>query len=262
MSPIHTILLPTDLSKDSMAAFDLACALASDYGARLIILSVYPPLTGAEAIDRDRHDGIAEDLLARLRDLNPDPAIPVEFKVEEGRPADLILSVAEEIPSDLIVMGSHGRSGMRRLVLGSVAEAVSRGASCPVLMVRGGLKPRSKPALAPVPGEADNVAEFEAGRENWRERPGLDPTREVVISLGSINLHGTLQWSGKPRGVVVFAHGSGSSRHSPRNRFVADVLVKAGFATLLMDLLTEDESEDQENVFDIALLADRLAGAA
>lgn len=86
--------------------------------------------------------------------------------------------------------------------------------------------------------------------------------REIVISLGSIELHGTLQWGGSRRGIVLFAHGSGSSRHSPRNRFVADVLVQAGFATLLMDLLTETEADDRENVFDIALLADRLAGAA
>jgi putative phosphoribosyl transferase len=61
---------------------------------------------------------------------------------------------------------------------------------------------------------------------------------------------------------VVFAHGSGSSRHSPRNRFVASVLTDAGFATLLLDLLTAEEGEDRDNVFDIALLADRLSRAA
>jgi predicted alpha/beta-hydrolase family hydrolase len=61
-----------------------------------------------------------------------------------------------------------------------------------------------------------------------------------------------------PRGIVVFAHGSGSSRHSPRNRYVATVLNGAGFATLLFDLLTLDEERNRANVFDIDLLAGRL----
>ncbi len=61
--------------------------------------------------------------------------------------------------------------------------------------------------------------------------------------------------------MVVFAHGSGSSRHSPRNRFVADVLYDAGIGTLLLDLLSPGEERDRANVFDIDLLAGRLAGA-
>lgn len=88
------------------------------------------------------------------------------------------------------------------------------------------------------------------------------PARDVEIPVGPVTLPGTLRWSGKPHGVVVFAHGSGSSRHSPRNRFVAGVLTGAGFATLLLDLLTEDEAEDREKVFDVELLADRVAEAA
>jgi len=64
------------------------------------------------------------------------------------------------------------------------------------------------------------------------------------------------------RGVVAFAHGSGSGRFSPRNQFVAGVLEEAGLATLLLDLLEEAESEDQRKVFDIKLLAERLQSAA
>jgi putative phosphoribosyl transferase len=63
-------------------------------------------------------------------------------------------------------------------------------------------------------------------------------------------------------GTVIFAHGSGSSRHSPRNRAVATTLNEAGQATLLLDLLTEDESADPERTFDIALLAERLITAS
>ena len=59
-------------------------------------------------------------------------------------------------------------------------------------------------------------------------------------------------------GLVVFAHGSGSSRHSPRNRFVAGLLNQAGLATLLFDLLTHEEELDRSNVFDVDLLAGRL----
>ena len=61
-----------------------------------------------------------------------------------------------------------------------------------------------------------------------------------------------------PRGIVVFAHGSGSSRHSPRNRYVAEVLNQAGLATLLFDLLTPAEERNRANVFDIEVLAGRL----
>ncbi len=64
-----------------------------------------------------------------------------------------------------------------------------------------------------------------------------------------------------PRGLILFAHGSGSSRFSPRNRFVAAALRKDGFGTLLFDLLTESEAADRANVFDIVLLAERLVDA-
>jgi len=82
--------------------------------------------------------------------------------------------------------------------------------------------------------------------------------REVTVTDGELELQGI--W-GKPldsKGVVIFAHGSGSGRLSPRNNFVARELQKAHLSTLLLDLLTEDESLDRSNVFDIKLLAQRL----
>lgn len=66
----------------------------------------------------------------------------------------------------------------------------------------------------------------------------------------------------RPHGIIIFAHGSGSSRFSPRNTFVAEALQHAGFFTLLFDLLTEDEAYDRVNVFNIPLLAERLDQAA
>ncbi|KAA1251369.1 phosphoribosyltransferase [Mycobacterium simiae] len=81
---------------------------------------------------------------------------------------------------------------------------------------------------------------------------------EVRVRAGPVSVAGHLTIPENPRGIVVFAHGSGSSRHSPRNRYVAQVLNGAGLATLLFDLLTPEEERNRANVFDIELLASRL----
>jgi len=85
------------------------------------------------------------------------------------------------------------------------------------------------------------------------------------VQIGPVGLNGDLIIPDRATGIVVFAHGSGSSRHSSRNRFVARVLQEAGFGTLLMDLLTEREEEIDNRTahlrFDIPLLAKRLAQA-
>ncbi|WP_374547006.1 alpha/beta family hydrolase [Rhodoblastus sp.] len=86
-------------------------------------------------------------------------------------------------------------------------------------------------------------------------------TPHAEIAVGPKTLPGDLALPPSPRGLVIFAHGSGSSRLSPRNRQVADALNAAGYATLLFDLLTEDEARDRRNVFDIALLGARVAEA-
>jgi putative phosphoribosyl transferase len=83
--------------------------------------------------------------------------------------------------------------------------------------------------------------------------------RDIKIDLGSVELGAYLELPARPRGLVIFAHGSGSSRHSPRNHYVARLLNGGGLGTLLADLLTEEESADRRNVFDIRLLAERLA---
>lgn len=92
------------------------------------------------------------------------------------------------------------------------------------------------------------------------EEDGSHPGRakEVEIPAGPLHLAGQLTIPEEAAGIVVFAHGSGSSRHSPRNRFVSGVLNRAGLGTLLVDLLTLDEESDRTNVFDIELLASRL----
>lgn len=91
------------------------------------------------------------------------------------------------------------------------------------------------------------------------ERPTIE--QPVAIPAGSVTLPGDVAVPSEPRGIVVFAHGSGSGRLSPRNRFVAQQLHRAGCATLLFDLLTEPEASHRALVFDIPLLASRLRQA-
>ncbi len=93
--------------------------------------------------------------------------------------------------------------------------------------------------------------------------PGAEPhaETEVEVLAGSHVLAGTLVVPDAATGLVLFAHGSGSSRLSPRNRFVAETLNRAGIATLLFDLLTDTEATDRRNVFDIGLLGQRLVAA-
>lgn len=98
---------------------------------------------------------------------------------------------------------------------------------------------------------------------NWKEIHTDE--RPVSIALAKATLEGDLAIPRQPAGIVLFAHGSGSSRHSPRNRFVAETLRQHGIATLLMDLLTSKEEEVDQRTgqlrFNIRLLAKRLAGA-
>lgn len=84
----------------------------------------------------------------------------------------------------------------------------------------------------------------------------------VGIPCGTMMIEGFSEIPKNPEGLVLFAHGSGSSRYSPRNNYVASVLRKAGMGTLLLDLLTRDEEEDTAHRFDIGLLTERLVTAA
>ncbi|MEE1823629.1 phosphoribosyltransferase family protein [Streptomyces sp. BE20] len=108
-----------------------------------------------------------------------------------------------------------------------------------------------------------------AGPDRGVEPDSTDPTgttdttdRELTVAAGGVRLTGRLTVPAGARGIVVFAHGSGSSRRSPRNRYVADYLNRSGLATFLFDLLTEDEEPDRRNVFDVDLLGARLTDVA
>ena len=89
----------------------------------------------------------------------------------------------------------------------------------------------------------------------------IDRDEDVTVQVGSVQLSGHLTVPSPLRGFVVFAHGSGSSSRSPRNRYVARALNQFGLGTLLFDLLTPGEELDRANVFDVDLLSERLIGA-
>jgi nucleotide-binding universal stress UspA family protein len=162
MLPIKTVLHPTDFSERSNYAFRLASSLAADYGARLVVLHVYQPpiVVGGEGVaflpcEQDR-----EALLRQLHEMRPrDARVAVECRVVEGEAVAEILRAAEETKCEVVVMGTHGRTGLGRLVLGSVAEQVLRKAPCAVTTVKGPARevvsaevPDSEPAVAHTAG--------------------------------------------------------------------------------------------------------------
>lgn len=143
------ILVPTDFSSSSRAALDHAAGLADRFGATVVALHVWEPPTllrtdEALSLSGQLYQTLSD--MARKRasdqmDLFLAPLIEHDGlwfrrQVQMGDPADTILDVAEVGQFDLIVMGTHGRTGLRRMILGSVAEQVSRRAACPVLTVR------------------------------------------------------------------------------------------------------------------------------
>lgn len=141
MARIQTILMPTDFSEPSEQALDLAFALTRDCQAHLVVLHVALPSPllpyGEYEKSLQQHSDSRRQLEEKLRQCQK-PDCNAEFRLVEGDAADEIIRVAQEIHCDLIVMGTHGRTGLRHLLMGSV-EKVLRRASCPVLTVKAGL---------------------------------------------------------------------------------------------------------------------------
>jgi nucleotide-binding universal stress UspA family protein len=141
MFPLKLILHPTDFSEPAEYAFHLACSLARDHGGRVLVLHVaVPPVVGYGGVMTAPPEGDWKALQDRLQQVRPpDTGVSVEHRLIEGNPVAEILGVAQETKCDLIAMGTHGRSGLTRLLMGSVVEQVVRRSPCPVLTVRGPL---------------------------------------------------------------------------------------------------------------------------
>jgi len=203
------------------------------------------PLTGRTVVIVD--DGIATGSTARAacqvaraqgatRGGLAVPVAPPESTASLRRDADEVICL--ETPARFFAIGEFYDDFTQT----SDAEVVA-------LLDRAGNRPLASAASTP-PVAGPDTAE------------ALDPPvrdEDVEVRAGPSRLSGHLTVPEMARGIVVFAHGSGSSRHSPRNRFVASVLNRDGLGTLLFDLLTPEEERDRANVFDIALLGRRLA---
>jgi nucleotide-binding universal stress UspA family protein len=157
MLPFKTILFTTDFSPASGVAWEVAGALARDYRSRVIVAHVLEP-TAVGFNEFAPYAGHEEDRAAALANLQsiqaPSPRVALEYRLLEGDPAQAINEAAAEIGADLIVMGTHGRTGLSRLLMGSVAEEVLRTAPCPVMTIRGSIKVRAEQPAEEMPETA------------------------------------------------------------------------------------------------------------
>ena len=136
MIPIKSILFATDFSAYAQYAYEFACSLARDKQALLEIVHVKPPSAAATgSMAPSEPINLTPSADASLHRLNPD-GIAVNHVLLEGDPAEEIIRIAKERNSDVIVIATHGRTGLGRLLWGSVAEQVFRKAPCPVLMIK------------------------------------------------------------------------------------------------------------------------------
>lgn len=147
---LNTIVFPTDFSPASETALAVATAVARTTGARLVIVHVKHEPQPEEALEAAA-DPDSQALARMLDEIRPgDQAVPHTHRLLSGLAAEQILELAEQERADLIVMATHGRTGLARLLLGSVAEEVVRRAPCAVLTV----KHRGSEPPAATQGEA------------------------------------------------------------------------------------------------------------
>jgi len=138
MLHFNTIVHATDFSESSLFAWHMACALARDHGARLLLVHVRPGSIVVFAEGPMPPDPVDEDdLKAKLETMQPtSPHLLVERYLIDGDPARAVVEFAARKGADMIVVGSHGRIGISRMVMGSVAELIARRSACPVLIVK------------------------------------------------------------------------------------------------------------------------------
>ena len=147
MFRMPSVLCPVDFSDPSRSALRYASAVADHFGARLTILTVADPLLAEVSRETGRVPSLEEETTQELERFCADILSPgtapktVEYKVAVGKPATEILRVADELKTDLIVISSHGRSGLRHLFFGSTTERVLRETSVPVLVTPDAGKP-------------------------------------------------------------------------------------------------------------------------
>ncbi len=133
---LKKILFPTDFSHTGDSALQLATALARDSDATIVIVHVEePPVAyGGGEMYYGMPEPALEEIKRMLHEVKPtDPSVKYEHRLVTGDPPSAIVRLAEEEHADMIVLGTHGRTGLSRLLMGSVAESIVRRAPCPVL---------------------------------------------------------------------------------------------------------------------------------
>jgi universal stress protein A len=153
----HKILHPTDYSESSRPALKEALDLAGQHGAGLVLLHVVDSLgpeqlTYRESVSADQPTAYRQQLFDELRHVLPaGTPLHVDYVLSEEDPVTAILRTQAELECDLIVLGTHGVTGVRRWFTGSLAEEVVRRAACPVLVVKHERTPEQLPRLRPTP---------------------------------------------------------------------------------------------------------------
>ncbi|MDA8342896.1 MAG: phosphoribosyltransferase family protein [Actinomycetota bacterium] len=247
---------------------ELAMGALGEGGARYVDLAVMR----AAGVTSDELDGVVagelrelDRRLSRYRSsCSPVPlagrtVVVVDDGIATGSTAVAAVQVARAQGAARIVVAAPVAAATAVAALGRVADEV---VTSHIVRSFGGIG-QFYGDFTPVTDD-EVVAMLEAGRclpvATGPEGDTGPVDTDVVVDTVDARLEGHLHVPAGARGIVVFAHGSGSSRFSPRNRSVADSLGRAGLGTLLVDLLTPDEAASRARVFDIELLTDRLLG--
>jgi putative phosphoribosyl transferase len=266
-------------------AFEVARALGAPLDVVLVRklgVPVQPELAmgaigedGVRVISADvvRSFGVDEHELARVEARERGELERRVARYRRGRPMTSVSGITAIVVDDGIATGATARAacevmrehGARRVVLAVPVAAPSSVARLEEVA--------DEVVCVTTPPTLRSVGEWYDDFEQTTDEQVVDlldasrstaaPSRgagDVELLIDDVHLPGRLVVPPSAGGLVLFAHGSGSSRLSPRNRTVAEVLERAGFGTLLFDLLTTSESSDRANVFDIQLLGSRLAG--
>lgn len=186
--PIQRVLVPVQSISESTNVLQFACDLAQRWGAELHLLHVIPRSGHTTLVGTDstaRHAAARDELESWLQGIPP-AGVPVLRSVQEGVPADEIIRYAEEHRISQIVMGTHGRSGLSHVMLGSVAERVMRHAPCPVLTIR--------PTLGQTPDSPTPETDAEASHPvvpDWKAIPGAESNRVIELLNRALQMRAT-----------------------------------------------------------------------
>jgi len=243
MQPFRTILFAADFSESSKEAFRAACSLAVETKTRLIVLHVIDPnwvaqdpiYFGQPSVQfvAKRDECQHEALKRKLGELyTPNHPIDIQYHTREGDPQAEILRMADEVKSDLIVMGTHGRTGLRWLLSGSVAIAVLREAHCPVLALRSPEHARQDEAIRVILHPTDFSINSEAPLRVARSLARDHGARLILLHVAALEIltDGTQAAASDPRIYRDTLEQARQRVDGPDLKYPVETMVRPGFA--------------------------------